>query len=111
METIEIIPYTTDTGKQPFFEWSRKLAPKTLAVVMARLARVRKDNFGDCKSIKGSRGLFELRIDYGAGYRVYYGKVGTTIVVLLVGGDKGSQERDIAKAKQYWLDFKERDNG
>lgn len=111
MEKIEIIPYTTDAGKQPFFDWHRKLDVKVKSIIMARFARLRRGNFGDCKSIVGARGLFELRIDYGSGYRIYYGKVGTTIVVLLVGGDKSSQDRDIVKAKKYWLDFKEQNDG
>jgi putative addiction module killer protein len=63
-----------------------------------------------CKQ-KGGGGVYEFRINYGAGYRIYYGKSGTTIVVLLVGGDKGSQDRDIEKAKRYWLDFKEQKHG
>jgi putative addiction module killer protein len=64
-------------------------------------------NFGDCKLIKGGEGVSELRIDYGPGYRIYFGKDKATIVALLIGGNKGSQTRDIAKAKRYWLDYKE----
>jgi putative addiction module killer protein len=57
--------------------------------------------------IKGGEGVWELRIDYGPGYRIYFGKKGTTIVILLTGRDKKSQDRDIAKAKKYWLDCKD----
>ncbi len=64
-------------------------------------------NFGDAKRIKGGEGVLELRISYGPGYRIYFGKDGSTVVVLLIGGDKGSQNRDIAKAKRYWLDYKD----
>ncbi len=78
--------------------------------MLTRLARVRGGNFGDCTQIKGGEGIYELRIDYGAGYRIYYGKSGATVVVLLVGGCKSSQSRDIARAKRYWLDFKEQEN-
>ena len=99
-DQITIIIYETDTGKQPFVEWQEKLGIKTESVVLTRLARVRCGNFGDCKQIKSGNGVYELVIDYGPGYRIYYGKKGTTIVVLLVGGDKGSQTRDIAKAKR-----------
>ena len=107
METIKIVLYTSTTEKQPFADWLRKLDSGTKTIVAARLARIKANNFGDCKRIVGSSGVHELRIDHGTGYRIYYGKKGTTIVVLLVGGNKGSQNRDIAKAKQYWLDFKE----
>jgi putative addiction module killer protein len=64
-------------------------------------------NFGDSKIIKGGDGIWELRINFGPGYRVYFGKKGTTIIILLLGGNKGTQERDIIKAKKYWLEYKE----
>lgn len=111
MKIMDIIFYTTDTGKQPFADWQAKLVPKTEAVIIGRLARIRCGNFGDCKPIRGSNGIYELRIDYGPGYRIYYGKSGATILVLLVGGCKSSQGRDIAKATQYWLDFQEKKHG
>lgn len=107
MSTVNVIIYTTSTGKQPFVDWQRGLDPRVKAVVIARIARVKVGNLGDCKIIKGGGGVWELRISYGAGYRIYFGKTGTTIVVLLAGGDKGSQVRDIAKVKRYWLTFKE----
>ena len=75
--------------------------------MLTRIGRVRLGNFGDCKYIIGSNGIWELRLDYGPGYRVYFGKEGTTIIVLLMGGEKRSQNRDIAKAKKYWLEYKE----
>lgn len=111
MKIIDIVIYTTDTGKQPFIEWQKKLDMKVESIVLARLARIRGDNFGDCKPIKGCKGVYELRIGYGAGYRIYYGKSGTTIVVLLVGGNKGCQKRNIAMAIRYWIDFKEKKHG
>lgn len=105
VNAINIVFYTTNTGNQPFVNWQKKLDTQTEAVVLARLARIRSGNFGDCKKIKGG-GIYELRVDYGSGYRIYYGKKGTSIIVLLVGGDKGSQNSDIIKATRYWLDFK-----
>ena len=107
MKPIDIIFYITSTGKQPFSEWKRSLDTKTSAIISARIARIRSGNFGDCKSIRGGEGVCEFRINYGAGYRIYYGKADAAIIVLLVGGDKRSQNRDIIKAKRYWLDFKE----
>lgn len=101
---IEVIVYSATNGKQPFVEWFNKLDKKAKSIILERIARVRKSNFGDCKSIKGSS-IWELRLYYGPGYRIYFGKKGTQIVLLLTGGDKGSQTKDIAKAKQYWLDY------
>lgn len=74
---------------------------------LARLARVRQGNLGDCKSV--GEGVSELRVDYGPGYRVYFGQKGRTLVVLLCGGDKRTQDRDIPLAKQYWREFKASD--
>ena len=93
MDILKIIIYTTCTGKRPFSDWRDKLDVKARAIVRTRIDRVRVGNFGDCKPIKNGDGIWELRIDYGPGYRVYFGKKGGMIVVLLVGGDKGSQNR------------------
>lgn len=63
-------------------------------------------NFGDCHRLQDTQGICEIRLDFGAGYRIYYGKEGSHSVVLLVGGDKKTQSRDIEKAKRYWRDYK-----
>jgi putative addiction module killer protein len=68
--------------------------------------RVRLGNLGDVRAV-GS-GVFELKIDYGTGYRVYFSPVGAAIVLLLVGGDKRSQDKDILKAQAYWKDYEQR---
>lgn len=77
-----------------------------MARILARLTRVRQGNLGDCKTV--GEGVSELRVDYGPGYRVYLGQQGRTLVVLLCGGDKRTQDRDIRLAKQYWREFKDR---
>ena len=74
--------------------------------LLRRLDRVRQGNFGDFKHI--GDGVYELRIDYGPGYRVYYGKDGNRIVLLLIGGDKSTQRRDIGTAVTYLQDYEER---
>jgi putative addiction module killer protein len=107
MNPIKIIIYSTCTGNEPYSTWEDKLDTKAKAVIKNRLDRIRLGNFGDAKIISGGGGIWELRIDYGPGYRIYLGKKGTTVVILLTGGDKGSQSRDIAKAKRYWIDYKE----
>jgi putative addiction module killer protein len=71
--------------------------------VRARLNRIRLGNFGDCKSV-GS-GVEELRIDFGPGYRIYYGREGSLVVILLCGGSKASQARDILRAQRYWKEY------
>ncbi len=71
-----------------------------------RLERLAAGNYGDCKPI--GEGVFEMRLQFGAGYRVYFGEINNHIVLLLCGGDKSSQAKDIKLAQQYWQEFKER---
>ena len=100
----EIKRLELQNGLIPFDEWFDSLHDQRMqAAVDARLARVRAGNFGDSKSV--GRGVFELRINVGPGLRVYYGLRGHKIVVLLGGGDKRSQSRDIRRAQQLWQQF------
>jgi putative addiction module killer protein len=101
----EIRKLELEDGKAPFDEWFDSLRDKKVQVAVdARLARVRAGNFGDFRSVDG--GVFELRLDLGPGLRVYYGLHGQQIVVLLGGGDKSRQQRDIRRAQQLWQQFK-----
>ena len=100
----EIKKLELQNGLVPFDEWFDSLRDKRMqAAVDARLARVRAGHSGDCKSVGG--GVFELRIALGPGLRVYYGLQGRRIVILLGGGDKSSQSRDIRRAQQLWQKF------
>lgn len=82
-----------------FTEWREHLRDRqATAAIARRIERIKKGNFGDVKSV--GEGVFEMRIDLGPGYRIYYMKSGNTIVVLLCAGDKSTQPRDIEKAKQ-----------
>ena len=106
MVTIKIEYYEASNGKSPFVAWLEDLDKPIRYIIKTRLTRVMGGNFGDSHPVKGALGIAELRFDIGAGYRIYYGKQGEDIVILLVGGDKGTQSRDIEKAKRYWCDYK-----
>lgn len=82
---------------------------KSKVAIEMRLDRFEMGNFGLCKSLGG--GLYELKIDIGPGYRIYYGKVGRQIILLLSGGDKKSQQKDIDKSREYLRDYKLRGQG
>ena len=74
-----------------------------MGIIRARLNRIRLGNFGDCKSVGG--GVDELRIDFGPGYRIYFGRDGATVIVVLCGGDKKTQARNISTAQRYWKEY------
>ncbi len=100
----EIKKLELQNGSVPFDEWFDSLRDQRMqAAVDARPARARAGNFGDCKSV--GDGVFELRIAFGPGLRVYYGLHGRKIVVLIGGGDKRSQARDIRRAHELWQQF------
>jgi len=104
---IEILRYLTASGEDVIGHWlSGFRDARTRAKIETRFARLAAGNFGDCKSLKGA--VFELRIDWGPGYRVYYAMIGRTAVLLLCGGDKGTQAADIRRAFNYWNDYKKR---
>jgi putative addiction module killer protein len=104
-----IVIYTDSNGVAPFSDWLNQLKDVSgRAVIRTRLNRIRLGNFGDSKSV--GDGVSELRIDFGPGYRVYFGKDGKTLVVLLIGGDKKSQSKDIKRAKDFWSDYRRRDD-
>ena len=97
--------YISPAGKIPFSRWFDSLRDeKAKTTINKRLNRVRLGNLGDYRSV--GEGVCELKIDYGPGYRVYFGQVGTTIILLLCGGDKSSQEQDISLAIEYWNDYR-----
>jgi len=103
MLTIRV--FQTDDGKEPFTEWFGALSPKTKDRIFDRLYRIEQGNFGDFKHV-GDR-VFELRFFFDGGLRIYFGRDGNEIVILLCGGDKSSQKRDIEKALKYWRQYHE----
>jgi putative addiction module killer protein len=101
--------YITASGKSPYAEWVnnlRDVVAKSKAA--ARVDRAAHGNFGDWKSIAGAKGIYEMRINYGPGYRIYYGIVQQKIILLLAGSIKKDQDRTIAKAMEYMADYERR---
>ena len=103
----EILHYLTQSEKDVFMEWRRQLRDtKAKVAVDRRINRMELGNFGDCKFCRD--GVWELRIDFGPGYRVYYAIIGEQVVLLLCGGGKRTQDADIDRACRYWLDWQGR---
>ena len=90
----------------PFGEWFKNLDAQAASKVTTALYRIQYGNFSNVKSV-GS-GVFEYKIDFGPGYRVYFGRDGNTLIILLCGGTKKRQQRDITQAKQFWQEYKSR---
>ena len=102
MPAIQI--YQTKEKDSPFETWLDKLNDiNAKARILQRIDRIELGNFGDCEPV--GDGVHELRIDYGPGYRIYFGNDGKQLVILLCGGTKRRQEKDIKKAKEYWEDY------
>ena len=100
----QILIFAQKTGKEPFTEWLESLRDGTIRKrILIRLRRLEQGNYGDCKALKD--GISELRFSFGSGYRLYFGEDEKAIIVLLCGGDKSSQSKDIAIAKKYWQEY------
>jgi len=103
---LKVLQYMDTAGKCPFADWFNGLHAPAAAKVTVALVRIEQGNLSNVKGV-GS-GVFEFKIDYGPGYRVYFGKDGERWVVLLVGGTKKRQQRDIQNAIACWQDYKRR---
>ena len=107
MPDVSILHYRTVEGRFPYREWIESIVDKTTrAAVLARVDRLAFGAFGDWKAV--GDGVCELRIHFGAGYRVYFGRDGKAVVILLCGGEKRSQDADIKRAKRHWKDYETR---
>ena len=107
--TRKIVILELDDGRCPFNKWFDRLKDKRAKIAVdATLARVRNGNFGDHKSV--GEGVYELRIHYGGGLRVYYAIDNNTIIVILTAGNKATQRRDIALAQQLWRQYSDENN-
>jgi putative addiction module killer protein len=104
---FELLRYAAEDSREPFTEWLNSIGDiSTQARIRVRLRRLEAGLFGDCESV--GEGVLELRDHQGAGWRVYFGRHGRSIVILLMGGTKRTQANDIKMAKRYWSDWKRR---
>ena len=103
----EIRHYLTAEERDVFLEWLKQVRdPIAKLQIVKRVNRAEQENFGDHRFCR--EGVWEMRIDVGAGYRVYYAQAGTQVVLLLCGGDKRTQDADIERAVNYWQDWQRR---
>jgi len=105
----QVIVYAKENSKEPFTEWLYGLRDiMGRKRILSRVSRLQQGNYGDCESV--GDGVNELRLFFGAGYRVYFGEKDNQIVVLLCGGDKSTQSKDIEQAKSYWKEYLTNEN-
>lgn len=101
-KTISV--YRDEAGHEPFTDWLQKLRDQQgRKRIQARILRLEHGNYGDYRAV--GEGVLELRLFFGPGYHVYFGEQGGNLVILLCGGDKDSQPKDIALAKAYWKEY------
>jgi putative addiction module killer protein len=103
---MQVLEYLEASGRSPFRRWFDRLDPLAAAKITIALARLELGNLSNVKGV-GS-GVLEARIDFGPGYRVYFGRDGDALVILLGGGTKQRQQNDIAVAQARWADYKRR---
>lgn len=106
MNKKDVVEYVTTDGHSPFGKWFSQLDPQAAAKVTTALYRLEQGIFTNTKSV--GKGVFEYKLDYGPGYRIYFGQDGDVLVILLIGGTKKRQTKDIKQAQFYWNNFKNR---
>jgi putative addiction module killer protein len=103
---LDVVQYETRGGRCPFADWFNRLDAQAALKVRTAIARMEAGNPADSKSI--GDGVWERRIDWGPGYRLYFGHDGRQLIVLLTGGTKQRQQTDITRARELWADYRER---
>jgi putative addiction module killer protein len=106
---VRILEYLDPAGRSPFADWFNGLDAQAAAKISVALARIEQGNLSNLKGV-GS-GMQEFKIDFGPGYRIYLGRDGESLVILLAGGTKKRQQKDIAAAQERWADYKQRKKG
>ncbi len=105
-QPVEILEYLDWKGRSPYGEWFDSLNAPAAAKVAVAITRLAQGNFSNVKGV--GAGVYEYRVDFGAGFRIYLGKDGETLVILLAGGTKKRQRKDIEDARARWQDYKKR---
>jgi putative addiction module killer protein len=103
---MRVLEYLDFSGRSPFERWFDRLDAAAAAKITIAVARLGEDNLSNVKGV--GHGVFECRIDFGPGYRIYFGRDGDLLVILLAGGTKVRQSNDIAAAHERWADYKRR---
>jgi putative addiction module killer protein len=103
---LRLVEYLDEDGRSPFARWFARLDARAAAKVVAALARIEQGNLSNLKAV--GAGIHEFRIDWGPGYRIYLGRDGDVLVILLGGGTKRRQQKDIEAARASWSDYKRR---
>ncbi len=103
---IEVLEYVAADGSSPYRKWFNSLKAQAAAKVAIAITRIGQGNLSNTKSVRA--GLHECRIDFGPGYRIYFGRDGNRLVILLGGGTKKRQQEDIRRAQALWVDYKRR---
>ena len=103
---IEVREYINTSGRSPYAKWFNRLNAQAAAKVATALIRMEEGNLSNAKGVGG--GVLECRIDYGSGYRVYFGRDGDALIILLGGGTKTRQQKDIEAAHDLWQEYRRR---
>lgn len=106
---MQVLEYLDERGRSPFRRWFDRLDARAAAKITIALARIELGNLSNAKGV--GRGVLEYRVDFGPGYRIYFGADGETLVILLGGGTKQGQQKDIAAAHARWADYEQRKKG
>lgn len=106
---MQILEYLDAAGDSPYWEWLETLNAQAATRVVVALTRVELGNLSNVKGV--GAGVLELRIDFGPGYRIYFGRDGDRLVILLAGGTKSRQQKDITTAQKRWADYRKRKKG
>ena len=104
--SVEILEYLDWNGRSPYADWFESLSAPAAAKVAVAITRLAQGNFSNVKGVRG--GVYECRINFGPGFRIYLGKDGERLIILLAGGTKKWQQKDIEDAKARWQDYKKR---